>query len=131
MKTKEVFIVIALILILAIIPTSLSTTQIEDKVIDLENIETYYKNNTLMIPVREIAELQYYLNVKWIDELNEVRVGQPSYDVIFNIGINEYINEGVAYELSEEPELIEGKTYVPEEFFKFLFLEDVGEKVVK
>lgn len=85
--------------------------------VDLSNIDTYEKDGTVMIPLREVVEGLMGLDVKWIQETQSVEVGSGPQWTSITIGKNAYFFARVApFELSQAPEIKDGLTYVPIEF---------------
>lgn len=92
----------------------------EEKVIEinLEGVETYKKGDTVMVPLREVAENQLGLKVTWKNEDRSVEIGQGPQWTSVKIGENSYFFARIApFKLSQAPEIKEGLTYVPVEFF--------------
>lgn len=84
---------------------------------DLEDLGAYYKDDSLMLPLREVAEKLggsvTWNNERWSAEITGLT---PWAEVI--IGENRYFFGRIApFPLSQAPELKDGLTYVPVEFF--------------
>ena len=92
----------------------------EDKDIEfnLEGVETYKKGETVMVPLREVAENQLGLKVTWKNEDRSVEIGEGPQWTSIKIGVNSYFFARMApFELSYAPEIKNNLTYVPVEFF--------------
>lgn len=84
---------------------------------DLEVLDYYYIDGSLMVPVRELVE-KLGGKVSWNNERRSVEITgvTPWTEII--IGENKYFFGKIApFELSRAPELKDGLTYVPVEFF--------------
>lgn len=89
-----------------------------DKILDLSSIKSYDKDGTKMVALREIAEEILGLEVKWIDETRSVEVGSGPQWTSIKIGENSYFFARIApFKLAQAPEIKDGLTYVPVEFF--------------
>lgn len=90
----------------------------EDHILDLSNVETYNKNGTKMVPIREVAENHLGLEIKWIAETRSVEIGSGPRWTSIKIGENSYFYGKIApFKLSQAPEIKNSLTYVPIEFF--------------
>lgn len=84
----------------------------------LEGVETYKKGNTEMVPLRQVAEEKLGLKVLWKNEDRSVEVGEGPQWTSVKIGENSYFYGRTApFKLSQAPEIKDGLTYVPVEFF--------------
>lgn len=84
----------------------------------LEGIEGYKKGNIEMVPLREVAEERLGLKVAWKAEDRSVEIGEGPQWTSIKIGENSYFFARIApFKLSQAPELKDGLTYVPVEFF--------------
>lgn len=90
----------------------------DNEILDLSNVETYYKDGTEMVPLREVAEGILGLEVKWIGETWSVEIGSGPQWTSIKIGENSYFFGRIApFKLSQAPEINNSLTYVPIEFF--------------
>lgn len=104
----------------------------EKNVINLKGMKTYEKNGNLMVPLRELAEGQLGLKVVWHGENKSVEVGDGPQHTIVYIGKDSYYRQKMAPEkLGAAPEMKDGVTYVPVEFFTEILLVQVEDSVVK
>lgn len=86
----------------------------------LRDLKSYYKGNTQMIPLRYVAENKLGFEVIWDNENRsiELRKDATQWNSI-KIGENSYSLEGgLSFELSQAPEIKDGLTFVPVEFFR-------------
>lgn len=103
-----------------IVPISeaISETVENNRILDLSKIETYEKDGTKMVPLRQVAEGILGIEVKWINETRSVEIGSGPQWTSITIDKNSYFFARVApFELSQAPELKDGLAYVPVEFF--------------
>lgn len=103
-----------------IVPISeaISETVENNRILDLSKIETYEKDGTKMVPLRQVAEGILGIEVKWINETQSVEIGFGPQWTSITIDKNSYFFARVApFELSQAPELKDGLAYVPVEFF--------------
>lgn len=113
-------------------PIKLTETKEEKNTINLEGIETYEKNGKLMVPLRELAEGQLGLKVVWNGENKSVEVGDGPQHTIVYIGKDSYYRQRMApEELGAAPEVKDGVTYVPVEFFTEILLVEIEDSVDK
>lgn len=77
--------------------------------------DIYAKGETVMVPLREIAE-ELGLSVEWDGNLNAVMINDGIYSI--KIGENSYVKGRMTpVELSAAPEITNDWTYVPVEYF--------------
>lgn len=96
----------------------LTTETVIKEALDISNVQTYDKDGTKMVPLREVAEGILGLEVKWINETHSVEIGSGPQWTSITIDRNSYFFARVApFELSQAPELKDNLTYVPMEFF--------------
>lgn len=101
-----------------------------NKVLDLSNIKTYDKDGTKMVPIRQVAEGILGLEVKWINETQSVEIGSGPQWTSIKIGENSYFFARVApFKLSQAPEIKDGLTYVPVEFFSEVLKYEIESEV--
>lgn len=99
-----------------------------EEILDLSQVETYYKDGTKMVPLRQVAEGILGLDVKWINETKSVEVGSGPQWTSLTIGENSYFFARVApFKLSQAPEITNSLTYVPVEFFSEVLRYEVAE----
>lgn len=102
----------------------------DDKILDLSSIKSYDKDGTKMVALREIAEEILGLEVKWIDETRSVEVGSGSQWTSIKIGENSYFFARIApFKLGQAPEIKDGLTYVPVEFFTDVLRYEIKSEV--
>ncbi len=90
---------------------TVSSINVGDKTVE----DVYTKGETVMVPLREIAEA-LGLSVEWDGELNAVMINGGVYSL--KIGENSYVKGKMApVELSAAPEITNDWTYVPVEYF--------------
>lgn len=101
-------------------------TQMDKVVINGEKTELnslmYMKDNTLMVPLRQVAEALGY-EVLWNGENNSIEVMKDLYMFALKIGENAYKIGGEPVLLGVSPELKDSTTYVPLDFIRFLGLD--------
>lgn len=91
--------------------TKMTSVKVEDKVID----NVYVKDNTLMLPIRAIAEAMG-MSVSWDGELKAVMLNDGMYSL--KIGENSYVaGKMTPVELECAPEITNDLTYVPFDYF--------------
>lgn len=101
-----------------------------DKILDLSSIKSYDKDGTKMVALREIAEEILGLEVKWIDETRSVEVGSGPQWTSIKIGENSYFFARIApFKLAQAPEIKDGLTYVPVEFFTDVLRYEIKSEV--
>ncbi len=107
----------------------LISEKLEDEtILDLSDVESYYKDGTKMVPLREVAEGMLNLEVKWINETRSVEVGSGPQWTSITLGENSYFFARIApFKLSQAPELKNSLTYVPVEFFADVLRYEVAE----
>ncbi len=102
----------------------------DDKILDLSSIKSYDKDGTKMVALREIAEEILGLEVKWIDETRSVEVGSGPQWTSIKIGENSYFFARIApFKLAQAPEIKDGLTYVPVEFFTDVLRYEIKSEV--
>lgn len=102
----------------------------DDKILDLSSIKSYDKDGTKMVALREIAEEILGLEVKWIDETRSVEVGSGPQWTSIKIGENSYFFARIApFKLGQAPEIKDGLTYVPVEFFTDVLRYEIKSEV--
>ena len=107
----------------------LISEKLEDEtILDLSDVESYYKKKKKMVPLREVAEGMLNLEVKWINETRSVEVGSGPQWTSITLGENSYFFARIApFKLSQAPELKNSLTYVPVEFFADVLRYEVAE----
>ena len=86
--------------------------------IDIKTLDAYYKKDTLMLPLRKIAEDVLEYELTWNGEEKSVEIYKGAQWTKITIDKNSYFFARVApFELSKAPELTNSLTYVPMEFF--------------
>ncbi len=87
-------------------------------ILDISDIDGYPKEGVTMLPLREVAEGKLNLKVKWVEATQSIEIGDgPSWTSI-KVGRNRYFFARIApFELSHAPEIKNGRTYVPIDFF--------------
>lgn len=102
-----------------------------ENILDLSNVETYDKDGTKMVPLREVAEGILGLEVKWIAETRSVEIGNGPQWTFITIDKNAYFFARIApFKLSQAPELTNSLTYVPVEFFTDVLRYEIVEEGV-
>ena len=81
-----------------------------------ENDSIKTSHNTVMLPLRVIAEKLGY-NVVWSDNNNTVELRKGARTMMLTIGSTSYGKSKMAIQLDCAPEIVNGKTLVPLEFF--------------
>lgn len=93
----------------------------------IEGVETvlnkpmYMKDNTIMVPLRQIAEALGY-EVKWNGENYSVEIMKGAHWFLVKIGEDDYNFAKMKTQLGIAPELINSTTYVPMEFLELMGL---------
>lgn len=94
--------------------------------LDLRDVKGYYKGNTLMVPLRHVAENKLGFEVIWNNENMSIELKKGAQWTSIKIGENSYFFARVApFELSQAPELKDGLTFVPVEFFSQVLKYDI------
>lgn len=86
------------------------------------NKPMYMKDNTIMVPLRQIAEALEY-EVKWNGENYSVEVIKGAHWFLVKIGEDDYNFAKMKAQLGIAPELVDSTTYVPVEFLKLMGLD--------
>lgn len=101
-----------------------------EDILDLLDVETYDKDGTTMVPLREIAEGILGLDVKWNNESRSVEIGSGPQWTSITIGENSYFFAKMApFKLSQAPEIKDDLTYVPVEFFSEVLRYEIESEV--
>jgi len=93
----------------------------------IEGVETvlnkpmYMKDNTIMVPLRQIAEALGY-EVKWNGENYSVEIMKGAHWFLVKIGEDDYNFAKMKTQLGIAPELVVSTTYVPVEFLELMGL---------
>jgi len=93
----------------------------------IEGVETvlnkpmYMKDNTIMVPLRQIAEALGY-EVKWNGENYSVEIMKGAHWFLVKIGEDDYNFAKMKTQLGIAPELVDSTTYVPVEFLELMGL---------
>jgi len=93
----------------------------------IEGVETvlnkpmYMKDNTIMVPLRQIAETLGY-EVKWNGENYSVEIMKGAHWFLVKIGEDDYNFAKMKTQLGIAPELVDSTTYVPVEFLELMGL---------
>lgn len=89
-----------------------------NKTIISQTTKDYKKGDTVMVPLREIAEGKLGLKITWNNEDRSIEIGEGPQWTSIKIGENSYFYAKIApFELSQAPEIKDGLTYVPVGFF--------------
>lgn len=97
-----------------------------EKTLDLTGLKTYHKGSTQMVPLRDVAENKLGFEVIWSNENKSIELKKDAQWTSIKLGENSYFFAKVApFKLSEAPELKDGLTFVPIEFFSEVLKYDV------
>lgn len=117
--------------VMATSPVNLATDTnklVSEIIVDKEAVNIYWSDialkdsaknvdGILMVPLRELAESAGF-EVTWNQDTKKIELANGARWTSIEISKNAYFkNKMAARELSKAPKLIEGKTYVPAEFF--------------
>lgn len=113
--------IIALLLVTSIIGTGAVFAEVENDrnvVYKLEELGSFMKNGVKMLPVREISEDLGFV-VRWNGDIKKVEITKGAINTSLRVGENSYVFAKMSpIALSNAPEIRDGKTYVPIEFFQ-------------
>lgn len=102
--------------------------------IDMDTLDAYYRKDTLMLPLRKIAEGELGYKLKWDGKEKSVELQKAAQWTKITIDENSYFFARMApFGLSKAPELKNGLTYVPVEFFSEVLKYDIsleGDKLI-
>lgn len=102
----------------------------DENIVDLSSVETYDKDGTKMVPLRQVAEDMLGLDVKWINETRSVEIGSGPQWTSIKIGENSYFFARIApFKLSQAPEIKDDLTYVPVEFFSKVLRYEIKSEI--
>ena len=100
-----------------------------ERLVELEGFNPYYKGDTLMVPLRIIAEEALDFEVVWNNEEKSVEIYKNAQWTKIKIDENSYFFAKVApFKLLEAPEIKNGSTFVPIEFFNEVLKNEVSIK---
>lgn len=86
----------------------------------------FQQDGVYFLPVRAICEAAGY-EVVWDNDLKAITVGTTAMGVTFNIGTNAYTKARMAHQtLSAAPMLVDGKTFVPADFFTVILGAEIS-----
>lgn len=113
-----------------IIVLRLNEPKVMDKVIINEkeiklNDKIYIKDNTVMVPLRQIAEALKY-KVDWEHETYTAVLTKEGEEIRVTIGDNDCYSLGIIFRLNTKPELIDSRTFVPVSFFKNVLFANIS-----
>lgn len=95
--------------------------------LNLKDLNSYYRKDTLMLPLRKIAEEVLGYNLIWNGEEKSVELQKGAQWTKITIDQNSYFFARVApFGLSKAPELKNSLTYVPVEFFSEVLKYDIS-----
>lgn len=100
-----------------ILSTQAGVVSINGKEVPFRDEIMYEKEGTIMLPVRLLAETLGY-EVNWMPEMNAVELRREARSALLRIGSTEYGVNKMRLVLAVAPEVKNGKTYVPSDFFE-------------
>ena len=90
-----------------------------NKIVDLEGLTPYYKDSTLMVPLRKVAQDELGFEVIWNNSEKSIELKKGAQWTKIVIGENSYFFAKVApFKLTSAPEIVKDSTFVPVEFFR-------------
>lgn len=100
--------------------------KVDGKEINFKGENAYYKDDTLMLPLRAIAEEALGFEVTWNNEDRSIELQKDNRWTKIKIDENSYFFARMApFKLSQGPELKNSSTFVPIEFFEEILKEEV------
>lgn len=100
--------------------------KVDGKEINFKGESAYYKDDTLMLPLRVIAEEALDFKVIWNNEDRSIELQKDNRWTKIKIDENSYFFARMApFKLSQGPELKNSSTFVPIEFFEEILKEEV------
>lgn len=125
---KQIISLLSAIIIMSVANSTLANDSTENKavnvtafknnVLNLSNVNSYLKDGTTMLPLREVAEGMLNLKVKWMKDTKSIEIGEGPRWTSIKIGQNSYFFARIApFKLSQAPEIKNGLTYVTLDFF--------------
>ena len=100
--------------------------KVNGKEINFKGANPYYKDHTLMLPLRAIAEEALDFKVIWNNEDRSIELQKDNRWTKIKIDENSYFFARMApFKLSQGPELKNSSTFVPIEFFEEILKEEV------
>lgn len=100
--------------------------KVNGKEINFKGANPYYKDHTLMLPLRAIAEEALDFKVIWNNEDRSIELQKNNRWTKIKIDENSYFFARMApFKLSQGPELKNSSTFVPIEFFEEILKEEV------